>query len=152
MKKRILKIVIWVVFILFCLASGAAVSMAPYMWGERDGSGFLVWCFTIIPFLVLLLSVLLCAIYICKSDKQTVVPCVIVFIGSAAVFLLNFLFPHSHFRGLHTPIRMWILYVSLPFVYGGISYFLFKYLSPKSDGELNLKSKGREIEDNVGEY
>lgn len=46
---------------------------------------------------------------------------------------------------------MWILYVCLPFVYGGISYYLFKYLSSKSDDKLKLKGDGREIEDNVGE-
>ncbi|MEE3483877.1 MAG: hypothetical protein VZQ98_06100 [Bacteroidales bacterium] len=153
MKNRILKFVIWTVFILFYLASGAVVSVAPYMWGERDGSGVFVWFLTIIPFLFLLLFVLLCAIFV-NVIKKTVIPSIIFCVGSAVVFLVNFLYPHHSFADLselNTPIWMWILYVCLPFVYGGISYYLFKYLSSKSDDKLKLKGDGREIEDNVGE-
>ena len=156
MKNRILKIVIWVVFVLLCLASGAVVSVAPYMWGERDGSGVLLWIFTVIPFLLLLLSALVCPIYNVDEIKKYVEPYKAVFLGSEDVFLLNFLLPFlmvrfDYFKEINTPIWMWLLYVCLPFIYGGISYFLFKYLSPKSDGELNLKSEGRETEGNVGE-
>lgn len=144
MKKRNLRIVVWVFFILFCLVSGAAVSVAPYLWGERDGSGVLLWIFTVIPFLLLLLSALLCPICI-GMIKKYVKPYVAVFLGSEAVFLLNFLVPFimvrfDYFSEIDTPIWMWILYVCLPFVYGGISYHLFNYLSSKSDDELNLKS------------
>lgn len=131
MKNKTVRIVIWVVFILCCMVSGAYFSMTPYLWGERDGSGILLWFFTVIPFLILLFSVMIFAMIADQDESISFKPYAVVFVGSLGVFLLNWLFPYfltrfPYYSQLHTPAWMWILYVALPFVYGGISYVLFK--------------------------
>ena len=131
MKNKTVRIVIWIIFILCCLASGAYFSMTPYWWGERDGSGILLWFCTVIPFLILQFSVMIFAMI---ADMEGSIPFksyAIVFAGSLGVFLLNWLFQYlltefDYFSELRTPAWMWIGYVSLPFIYGGVSYFLFK--------------------------
>ena len=130
MKNKTVRIVIWVVFILCCMVSGAYFSMTPYLWGERDGSGILLWFFTVIPFMSILFLALVISIF-GNLEKYSVKPHVAVIVGSAVVFFLNFLFPYiyvefDYFREIKTPTWMWIGYVCLPFIYGGISFALFK--------------------------
>ena len=138
MKNKALKIVIWIVFILCCTLIGAYFSMAPYMWGERDGSGILLWFFTVIPFMIILFFALVISIF-GNLEKHSVKPHVAVIVGSAVVFFLNFLFPYiyvrfDYFREIDTPVWMWILYVCLPFIYGGISFILFNLIGTPKDG------------------
>lgn len=134
MKNKALRIVIWVVFILCCMVFGAIFSMVPYSWGERDGSGVLLWVFTIIPFLSFLLLALLYAIF-GNVEK----PYVSVFVSSAVIFFLNFLVPYvfvrfDYFKEIDVPAWLWILYVSSPFIYGCLYYIMFKYVGgPKTD-------------------
>ncbi|MBO7635633.1 MAG: hypothetical protein J6S89_03550 [Paludibacteraceae bacterium] len=163
MKNKALRIVIWIVFILCCTLIGECFSSTPYIWGEvspmlyslfalpafiyfspflleRDGIGILLWVFTVIPFMILLFSVLMYAIFR-NEEKHSVKPYVAVFVGSAAVFFLNFLFPcicisvkYDYFSEIETPTWMWIGYVCLPFIYGGISFILFKLIGTPKDG------------------
>ena len=127
MKNKALRIVIWIVFILCCTLIGAYFSMAPYMWGERDGSGILLWIFTVIPFMIILFLALVISIF-GNLEKHSVKPHVAVIVGSAIVFFLNLIPTGFRFDELHTPVWMWILYVCLPFIYGGLTYILSKKL------------------------
>ena len=131
MKNKTVRIVIWVVFILCCMVSGAYFSMTPYLWGERDGSGILLWFFTVIPFLILHFSVMISAMIMDLDESISFKPYAVVFVGSLGVFLLNWLFPYfftgfPYFSEIKTPTWMWIGYISLPFIYGGVSYNLSK--------------------------
>ena len=131
MKNKIKRICIWILFSLFVLASGAVASVIPYSWGERDGSGILLWFFTIIPFLILLFSVIMIAIAAYNGKSIFHKPYMVVFYGSLGLFFLNWLVPYmlvnfDYFSELGASIWMWIMYVGLPFIYGGVSYFLFK--------------------------
>ncbi|MBO4531242.1 MAG: hypothetical protein J5767_11470 [Paludibacteraceae bacterium] len=144
MKNKALRIVIWIVFILCCTLIGTYFSSTPYILGgvslELYSLFALLWNFTVIPFMILLFTVLMYAIFR-NVEKHSVKPHVAVIVGSAVVFFLNFLFPcicisvnNDYFREIGTPTWIWILYVSLPFIYGGISFILFKLIGTPKDG------------------
>lgn len=102
------------------------LSMMPYNWGSRDGSGGLIWMFTAIPFFLLLITPMITA-YITQNPK-------ILLIGSIVVFFLNCFFPFClakfnfkyYFSKLHTTKSEWALYVAMPFIYGACGYIIMK--------------------------
>lgn len=98
-------------------------SMFPYAWGERDGSGILLWVFTVWVFYIALIAALIAAGVRMKNyEDGKMKPSYIVLIGSALTFFLNWLFPYifvnfDYFQELNTAAWMWIIYLLLPVIY-----------------------------------
>lgn len=99
------------------------LSMMPYNWGSRDGSGILLWFLTAIPFFLLLITPMIAA-YITQNPK-------ILLIGSIVAFFLNWFVPFclvnfNYFSDIKTTKSEWALYVAMPFIYGACGYIIMK--------------------------
>ncbi|MBR4840374.1 MAG: hypothetical protein IK005_07850 [Paludibacteraceae bacterium] len=132
--KEVAKLVCLSIFSLFYFVSGFKLSSAPYDWGLGDGSGLLLWIAVVALFLLLMFLPLIGALYVDRNKKR-IKPYVVIFAGSALLFLLNWLIPRLTCGGakyLDTSTSEWILYASMPFLYGGISYFIFEFFDDSS--------------------
>lgn len=96
-------------------------SLLPYDWGYRDGSGVLLWFFTVNPFYCALLLTLIVAGKM-RSRTGTLKPSHAVLIGTATTYFLNWLVPFSlvdfgYFEEVRVSVVGWLVYFSLPVVY-----------------------------------
>ncbi len=99
------------------------LSYLPYDWGEKCGSGILLWVFTAIPFFLLLITPMIAA-YITQNPKTLL-------IGSIVAFFLNWFVPiclakFNYFSDIKTTKSEWALYVAMPFIYGACGYIIMK--------------------------
>ncbi len=120
-----------IIFILFYLLSGFILSMTPYRWGERDGSGGLLWFVTIIPFLFFHIATLIVAILALKKEFEFSFSKAIL-IGSTITFMLNWLVPFLlvHFKSEYfietASFGEWVLYIAMPATYYGFAKLFFR--------------------------
>lgn len=147
--KEVAKLVSLSIFSLFYFVSGFKLSSAPYAWGMGDGSGLLLWIAVVAPFMLLMFLPLFGALYVDRNKKR-IKPYLVIFAGSALLFLLNWLIPRLTCGGakyLHTSTSEWILYACMPFLYGGISYFIFEFWGDSSkieEGDSSSEPDGSE--------
>ncbi len=138
-RSILLKIVKCLIFCLFsaaCLGSGLYASGFAYRWGSGDGSGALVWIFCVSwLFALLMIALLVIALLIFTKTIEfpRIKPHVAIFLGTAGLFFLNWFIPYCNNWGgkpysVRTSTWEWILYASLPFIYGGVSYLMFKII------------------------
>lgn len=129
---RIAKITRFMIFSLLYIVSGGIASAVPYMWGDRDGCGLLVWIWAVILFILSMVTIIVIAALV-ERGRSKIKPYVVIFYGSLLLFFLNWIIPFlmvnfNYFSEINTQPWMWMLYVALPFIYGGVAY-LFCSLS-----------------------
>jgi len=129
--SKSLKTISLIFFFVFYMVTSTLASIVPYMSGGGDGGlGFFIWLFAVWIFAFLMLLVYFSAVVLAKKIKPYLFG-VVIFIGSAIVFLLNYLIlggmEWPHFKNLYNA-STWMLwaYAFLPFIYGGLSYILSK--------------------------